>query len=590
MSKRKKFPTGLDGLQKRAEERLGMGIGPDPDYSASHADLQRLYHELDVHRIELEMQQEELLKSRVELEESLERYMELYDFAPIGYLSIDRNSKILQLNLTASRLLGIERSNLIGQRFDRFVSNEDKQTFSTMLCNLFERKKAEVCEVVLEKQGGVLFSTNQSGGAKASCDNLIFVRIDAVFDDDSLQCRMALTDVSEQKKVQRENDLLQATMSQVRKMESLGRLAGGIAHDYNNMLQVMLANIELMMCINPELPVDQEKLSDLRHCVLKTASLTRQLLAFARQQPHRPEILDFSNTVDDMLKILRRLVGENISISYSHTEERFLVKMDPSQIDQILANLVVNSRDAIQVTGTIRITLSGIVVDSANAVFFSDIPAGRYIRLSVSDDGCGMDTVTLENIFEPFFTTKSVAKGNGLGLASVYGIVKQNGGFINVSSLIGEGATFDVYLPRCNAEELLSLTADELALVRGGHETILLVEDDSSVRAVTAEFLEQCGYTVIQAATSTAALAAFKSMASQIDLIVTDFIMPDFNGKELIMEISSIKPGTSSLIMTGYTLDYLDRDQAAADETPFICKPYSLSEFARKVREVLEAV
>jgi signal transduction histidine kinase len=590
MSKRKKPPAGLDELQKRAEERLGTGIGPDPGFSTSHADLHRLYHELDVHRIELEMQQEELLKSRAELEESLERYMELYDFAPIGYLSIDRNSKIFQLNLTASSLIGMERSKLIGQRFDSFVSIEDQPFFSNMLCNLFARRQAAVCEVALERPCGASPSASLATGHNISIDNLKTVRIDAVVGDDGLQCRMTLTDVSEQKRVQRDNALLQTTMAQVRKMESIGRLAGGIAHDYNNMLQVMLGNIELMMRIKPELPVDQEKLSDLRHCVLKTASLTRQLLAFARQQPHRPEVLDFSDTVEDMLKMLRRLVGENISITYSHPKERLLVKMDPSQIDQILANLVVNSRDAIQDTGTIRITVSSIVVDSANAEYSKDIPAGVYIRLSVSDDGCGMDSVTLENIFEPFFTTKSVAKGNGLGLASVYGIVKQNGGFINVSSAVGNGARFDVYLPGCTAEELISPTTDKSELVPGGQETILLVEDDSSVRAVTAEFLEQCGYTVIRAATSTSALAAFNAMAGRIDLLVTDFIMPDFNGRELVMKISSIKPGISSLIITGYTVDYFDSDQVTADDLPFISKPYSLSEFARKVREVLDAV
>lgn len=454
MTKRTKLTTGFDDLQKRAEERLGKGFGPDSYRSPSHGELHRLVHELDVHRIELEMQQEELLKSRSELEESLDRYMELYDFAPIGYLSIDRNSKILQLNLTASKLLGIERSKLVGQRFSRYVAFEDHPIFGEMLSSLFAKKSVEACEVGLERVGWEASSSSLiPPQVKDSSDRLITVRIDAVVSDDGLQCRMALTDISEQKRIQLDNTILQATMAQVRKMESIGRLAGGVAHDYNNMLQVMLGNIELMMLSDPSRPADQEKLTDLRHSVLKAADLTQQLLAFARNQQYRPKVLDFSSTIAEMLTMLRRLVTENISLSFIPSEERLLVKMDPSQIDQILANLVLNAQDAIQGGGSICITISGITIGTATPGFSSDLLVGQYVRLTISDSGRGMDTITLENVFEPFFSTKPFSEGAGLGLSTVYGIVKQNGGFIDVSSEVSKGARFDVYLPRHTDEQ-----------------------------------------------------------------------------------------------------------------------------------------
>jgi signal transduction histidine kinase len=448
MSKRKKTPARFEELQKRAEEHLAMRQEPDCDLSDSNADLRRLVHELDVHRIELEMQQEELLKSRAELEESLSRYMELYDFAPIGYLSIDQDCRILQLNLTASKLIGIDRSKLVGQRFDRYVAFDDQPIFSNMLSSLFSLKRPQACEIGIECHGWESPGAAVATGSNSFHSKLITVRIDAVVCNDQSQCRMALTDISEQKQIQCENDVLQATMAQVRKMESIGRLAGGVAHDYNNMLQVMLGNIELIMLRDPARPVDQEKLADLRHCVVKAANLTHQLLAFARNQPYKPQLLDFSLTIEDMLKMLICLVGENITINYTPPCERLMVKMDPSQIDQILANLIVNARDAILGSGTICITLSGVTVDKENQGIYPDIPGGSYVRLCVSDNGRGMDSSTLENVFEPFFTTKSVAEGTGLGLATVYGIVKQNGGSVNVSSVIGKGTIFDVYLPR----------------------------------------------------------------------------------------------------------------------------------------------
>ena len=449
MVKRKEHSKGLDALQRRAEERLGKRGEPDPVISSSGEDLRRIVHELDVHRIELEMQQEELLRSRAALEESLGRYLELYDFAPIGYLSIDNECRILQLNLMASKLLGIERSRLVGQRFDRYVAIQDRQALNGMLSGLFARNRADAIELELEPWRAEPALPGNPSGIDAHRRDPITVLVDAVVSDDASQCRMALTDISERKRIQRENDVLQATVAQVRKLESIGRLAGGVAHDYNNMFQVMLGNIELMQLADRALPVDQLMLSNLRESVMKASALTRQLLAFARNQPYSPEILDITVTVTEMLTMLGHLVCEYISISFLPPVEQLMVKMDPSQIEQIVVNLVINARDAIQERGKIEIAISGMDVAGMTPGGGSPaLPDGRYVCLSVSDDGRGMDGAMLENVFEPFVSSKAVFEGAGLGLSSVYGIVKQNHGFIEVSSKIGQGTRFDLYFPR----------------------------------------------------------------------------------------------------------------------------------------------
>jgi two-component system, cell cycle sensor histidine kinase and response regulator CckA len=382
---------------------------------------------------------------------------------------------------------------------------------------------------------------------------------------------------------------LQTAMAQAMKMESLGRLAGGVAHDFNNMLQVMLANIDFMMLDKPHQPFNPEKMSSLRQYVLKSANLTRQLLAFASNQPSRLEILDFSVMVEDMLKMLRRLIGENITLKYTPPGERLLVNMDPSQIDQILSNLTINARDAILQAGTIHISTSGITIGSGSPPV-ADMPPGGYVVLSVSDDGCGIDPASIENIFEPFYTTKSLVEGTGLGLASVYGIVRQNSGFVHVSSQVGHGTTFHVYLPKYDGDPEELALSDNTDTVPKGTETILLVEDEDAVLVVLAEFLEHCGYTVIRSASPSEALAAFDAARSPIDLLVTDMIMPGMNGRDLARKIQQKKQHLPGLLMTGYTADLLVEENAITCDTPFICKPFTLLRLAVAVRAALDVV
>ena len=448
MSKLEDLSKDLDDEMHRSEARSGDGERLLPDRSASHDRLHRLIHELAMHRIELEMQQEELLQSRDELEQLLERYIELYDFAPLGYFTVARDSTIIQVNLTGSKLLGLERSKLMGDHFSRFIVFEDQAAFNTMMADVFAEKSTASCEVRLESRIGNPAFSGADITISALTGEQVVVRIDSVVSQDSQECRMTLSDISERKKVEIENTALQASVAQLRKMDSIGRLAGGLAHDFNNMLQIMLGNIDLMVADGAIGYFDPQKLSDMRQSVLKTATLTRHLLVFARNQPYSPKVLDFSETVGDMLRLFKELMGEHISLLYHPSTDRLLVKMDPSQIDQILTNLVVNARDAINdAQGTIDIQVSGVTIDQTSCKADPESLYGRYVKLSVSDDGCGMNDKTLECAFDPFFTTKPSIESIGFGLTIVYGIVKQNCGFVRVRSEVGKGTTFEVFLP-----------------------------------------------------------------------------------------------------------------------------------------------
>jgi PAS domain S-box-containing protein len=584
MSMQEDYSKEFKALKKLAEERLGVYPG-----SGSPDKLQRAIHELAVHRVELEMQNEELVKSRDELEKSLARYKELYDFAPLGYITLGCDGTIHDVNLAAANMLGLGRSRLSGELLRNFVWAEDISLFDGMLTALYSGKRAGISEIRFVRgnvgNGGVLLPDATDA---LPTQMQVTLRIDAVVGDDLQECRIAMIDISEQKSVEIENAALHASMAQVRRMESIGRLAGGVAHDFNNMLQVMLCNVEMMGVDEDAERINPERLSEMTQCIQKSASLVRQLLAFARSQPFRPEVLDLNTMVANMTKMLGRLLGENIRLTFTHTPEQLLVKMDPSQIDQILANLAVNARDAINGCGVVTIRVSGVTVEASNREANPEIPNGSYALLTVTDSGSGIDPSIIDNIFEPFFSTKPLVESTGLGLASVYGIVRQNHGFIRVLSEVGQGTTFNIYLPLVSGVAPERFLSDEPADVPEGQESILLVEDDERVRRRTAEFLEQCGYTVLQASTPEDALRLFDASFMQIDLLITDLVMPGMSGRDLAMKITSRYPGLPTLFISGYASESLDLEGAPEASVPLLSKPYSLSSLAYAVREVLD--
>jgi len=397
------------------------------------------------------------------------------------------------------------------------------------------------------------------------------------------------TDITESRQAEREREKLEAQLHQAQKMEAVGRLAGGVAHDFNNMLSLILGHAELALEeIEPSHPL-YANLEEMKIAGERSAELTRQLLAFARKQTISPVKLDLNEILEGMLKMLQRLIGEDIELNWIPGSDLWPVKLDPGQIDQVLANLCVNARDAIVDVGKIKIETRNVKIDEAYCDDHPGLSPGSYVRLSVSDNGCGIDTETLENIFEPFFTTKGIGKGTGLGLSTVYGIVKQNNGFIDVYSEPGRGTTFKIYLPRFEAGAIESLEERERKSVEKGCETILIVEDEPAILAMTKMMLKKTGYTVLAAKTPGEAIRIAQEYPGNIDLLLSDVVMPEMNGWDLAMKIISLYPNLKRIFMSGYTADVIAHHGVLEKGVNFIQKPYSRKDLGSKVREVLDA-
>jgi PAS domain S-box-containing protein len=395
-------------------------------------------------------------------------------------------------------------------------------------------------------------------------------------------------DITEQKRAEEEREKLQEQLTQAQKMESVGRLAGGVAHDFNNMLGVILGHAEMALDqMDPSRPIFSD-LEEIRKAADRSAILTRQLLTFARKQTIAPKVIDLNETVEGMLKMLRRLIGEDIDLAWLPGGNLAPVKMDPSQIDQILANLCVNARDAIAGVGKITIETGTAAFDEAYCAAHAGFIPGEYVMLAVGDNGCGMDKETVGHLFEPFFTTKAVGKGTGLGLATVYGAVKQNNGFVNVYSEPARGTIFKIYLPRHQAGTRVRADAATTKPAACGSGTILLVEDEPAILRMATTMLERLGYTVIAAQTPGEAIRLAHEHSGSIDLLMTDVVMPEMNGRDLAKNLLSIHPDIKRLFMSGYTANVIAHHGVLDEGVHFIQKPFSSKDLGAKLRHVLE--
>ena len=395
-------------------------------------------------------------------------------------------------------------------------------------------------------------------------------------------------DITERKQAEEEKAKLEDQFRQAQKMESVGRLAGGVAHDFNNLLMGMMNYVELCRGrVEPDHPI-QEWLDEIMRDAQRSAEITRQLLAFARKQAIVPRVLDLNDAVAGMLKLLRRLIGEDITLAWLPGADLRSVRLDPSQVDQILANLCVNARDAIAGVGTITLETGSITIDAEFCTRHADAIPGTYACLAVSDDGCGMAPETLAQIFEPFFTTKGIGEGTGLGLATVYGIVKQNNGFIDTYSEPDKGTTFKIYFPQIATEAAEPLGTRTPEVPTGQGETILLVEDEKSIRVPCSLFLDALGYHVLLAETPGDALKMADRHPGDIHLLLTDVVMPGMDGLQLATRLGAARSDLKVLFMSGYTADVMAQRGVQEQGMSFIAKPFMRDDLARKVREVLE--
>jgi PAS domain S-box-containing protein len=388
-------------------------------------------------------------------------------------------------------------------------------------------------------------------------------------------------DITDQKKMEDQ-------LRQSQKIETVGRLAGGIAHDFNNLLTVINGYSELLLHkVKDKSPLSGE-LEEIKLAGERAAALTRQLLAFSRRQVLQPKVLDLNEVISHMDMMLRRLIGEDVEFRTVSREDLWKVKADPGQIEQVVMNLVVNARDAMPGGGRLTIETSNVFLDEEYSHVHPPVQPGSYVMLSVSDTGVGMDEKTASQVFEPFFTTKELGKGTGLGLSTVYGIVKQSGGFIWVYSEPGKGSTFKVYLP-CTADRgvLPDKEGSPVEDLRG-EKSVLVVEDEESIRRLATEILGRYGYAVFSAGDGEEALRIATSHEGEIDLLLTDVIMPGMGGPELFERIRQLRPGIKVLYVSGYTNDAIVHQGVLDPGIAFLQKPYSPTSLVRKVKDVLE--
>ena len=374
----------------------------------------------------------------------------------------------------------------------------------------------------------------------------------------------------------------------VSRLEALGRLAGGVAHDFNNLLTVMGGYVSLckgrLANDHPILPW----LDQIENAAERSAGLTRQLLAFARRQTAEPRVLQLNDAITDLKFLLGNLIGEDIELIWRTDADLWPVRIDPTQVEQIVTNLCVNARDAIAGVGRITLETANAELDEKYCAAHPGAEPGRYAMLTVSDTGCGMDRETIRHIFEPFFSTKEPGKGTGLGLATIHGIVKQNNGHISIYSEPGAGTTFRIYLPRFKGESEDAAPAMTTTPTQGGSETLMVVEDDESIRSLVHQVLESQGYTVFSAGSPHEALKITADLPGTIHLLVTDVIMPGMTGKDLAGRLAEIYPDMKCLYISGYTVDIISRQGVLEEDVHFIAKPFTIDVIERKVREVLD--
>ncbi len=483
---------------------------------------------------------------------------------------LDAKGKIIEIGPTNSDPLYKPADNMVGKSIYDILPADKAGVVSQYIKDSLDEKRLVVFEYDLKADGSHFWFT--SSIAPLQSQHVIWVS----------------RDISNRKKAELEREKLQDKLLQRQKLEAVGILAGGIAHDFNNMIGAIIGHAELAInALDKDSPLIQN-LDRILYAAERSANLTQQLLAFARKQAITPVVFDLNESIENILKMIRRLIGEDIELLWIPGAGSCSVKMDPSQIDQILINLCVNARDAIKGNGRISIETNHICIDEEYINNHPDIAAGEYVMLTVSDNGCGIKDEDISHIFEPFFTTKGLGKGTGMGLATVYGIVKQNEGFINVDSRENEGTIFRIYIPYASQNKEDTESAGIVDIPQSKGETVLVVEDDPIFLDFIVLMLKNLSYDVISAKTPVDAISIAREV-SMIDLVITDIVMPDMNGREMAENMDKIRKDIKYLYMSGYTADVIANKGVLQKGINFIQKPFSIQEIALKIRDVLDA-
>jgi PAS domain S-box-containing protein len=517
--------------------------------------------------------QEHAVKLEAEVEERKKaenKFQMLIETAPMGIVIANKQGRIADVNTQALRMFGYEREELTGRSVEILLPERLRGSHEGHRDNYNKDPHARPMG-----SGMDLFACRKDG-----TEFPVEISLGPLETNEGMLISSTIVDITGRKKMEKQIRLSQ-------RMEAIGELAGGVAHDFNNLLTVILGCADVVHdALSPEHPATKN-VEMIRQAGLSAADLTRQLLAFSRQQMLQPRVLDLKEVIDKTQALLRRLIAENIEITIRLEPSLGCVKADPGQIEQVLLNLAVNARDAMPKGGRLTIEARNIELDRSYKDDRLIVVPGRYVMLAVEDTGCGMDRETQARIFDPFFTTKELGKGTGMGLATVYGIVKQSNGYIWVYSEPSKGTVFKVYLPVIDeSAQPIEQEQPEVTVLRGS-KTILLAEDSDSLREMAKEYLESVGYNVIASASGKDALQRAKDFDGTIHLLLTDIVMPEMSGPELAAEIASLRPGVRIIFTSGYADDAIARHGILDPRATFIQKPYRPKALARKIREVL---
>ena len=506
------------------------------------------------------------------LRQSEQRFQRFFSQAPVGIALIDGENRVTEFNEALAGMLDGLEGQADGRPISDLLTAESVARLGEFLQEARRQAAPPPIEVSLKGAGGreaQLFARPLSAG-KAGGDDLM----------------LHFIDMSERRDLERQ-------FAQSQKMQAVGQLAGGVAHDFNNLLTAMLGFCDLLLLRHTPGDPSFSDIMQIKHNANRASNLVRQLLAFSRQQTLQPKILDVTDALSDLSHLLRRLIGSNIDLEISHGRDLGLVKVDPNQLDQVIINLVVNARDAMASGGRLVITTERFANSSSVKRDDEEMPPGQWIAIAVSDTGSGIPPELHTRIFEPFFSTKEVGQGTGLGLSTVYGIIRQTGGYIFLDSEIGHGSTFTIYLPVAEDAapgEPVGESAEPVQDITG-FGTILLVEDEDAVRMFSARALQNIGYRVIEADSGENALAQIEADPNLVfDLIITDVVMPNMDGPSLVDAVRAKQPAQRVLYISGYTEDKVREQVGTQDEqTYFLSKPFSLKQLAGRVKEVIRS-
>ncbi|GLC23758.1 ATP-binding protein [Roseisolibacter agri] len=537
-------------------------------FNSMAAQVEASSRDLQAHATELESANRALARANDELRAGEERYRRLVEAAHEGICAVDPSGVITFVNARLAQMLGCDARAMPGRTLFDFMDADAAFEARTRFARQ-QRGFSETREVAFHRQDGSIVWTRESVSPLVDAAGAF---AGALF---------MLSDVTEQR-------ALEAQLLHAQKMEAVGQLAGGVAHDFNNLLTIVTSYSGLLLSELPDDAPARADVLEIRGAAERAAGLTRQLLAFSRQQVLDPRVLDLNDVVRDIERMLGRVLREDVRLDTVLAPALGRVYADPGQLEQVIVNLVVNARDAMPSGGALTLETADVHLSEEYGRLHPDVAPGPYVMLAVSDTGVGMDADTQARIFEPFFTTKGIGQGTGLGLSTVYGIVKQSGGHVWVYSEPGFGTTFKLYLPRASAPDAPHRRSDAESVVQPGSETILLVEDDEQVRVAARRILARAGFEVVEAANGAEALQLLAEPGTAIDLLLTDMVMPDMSGRELAGRFRALRPGMPIAYMSGYTEDTVVRQGGFEPGTVFIPKPFTPQMLTAKLRQALD--